>query len=437
MANGRRGPLAARACCGPTCRAMTSPIPDEAERRRALRQMKMVASGLLVVALIVFIVARLLEPAHPWLAYVRATAEASLVGGLADWFAVTALFRRPLGLPIPHTAIMQTQKDRVGRILGNFVQNHFLSRAVLDTRLAGVRPASRAAEWLGDPLHRQTLARSLAGGLARAVEALPEDDVKAFVQRNAVSRLESVQLAPLVGDVLTIATADGRPQELLNEATRLIGAAVHDGRAQIQEKVRQDSPRWLPLGVRDAIADRMIRGIERLLAEVAEDPAHPLRAKFDVAVGEFIQRLKSSPEMAARAERLKHDLLGHPVVEGLVASVWDQARGAAARFRADPEHASVAPLEEVLAALAESLTANAELRSEVDRFLTDLIVTMLEQHRGEVAELIAATVRDWDPDVAASRIELAVGRDLQFVRLNGTLVGGLAGLAIYLLSRLF
>ncbi|HEY4322228.1 MAG TPA: DUF445 domain-containing protein [Gemmatimonadales bacterium] len=414
--------------------AAVAPL-DEATRRAALRRMKLVASGLLIVALIVFVVARLLEGSHPWLAYVRATAEASLVGGLADWFAVTALFRRPLGLPIPHTAIMQTQKDRVGRILGNFVQNHFLSRAVLDTRLAGVRPASRAAEWLADPEHRQQLARSLAGGLARAVEALPEADVRDFVQRNAVSQLESVQLAPLVGDVLTIATADGRPQELLNEATRLIGTAVADGREQIQAKVRQDSPRWLPVGVRDAIADRIIRGVERLLAEVAADPDHPLRHKFDTAVQEFIQRLKSSPELAVRAERLKHELLGHPVVEGLVTSVWDEAREAAARFRADPEHASVAPLADVLAALSESLASNSELRGEVDHFLTDLIASLLEQHRGEVAELIAATVRDWDPDVAASRIELAVGRDLQFVRLNGTLVGGIAGLVIYVLSR--
>src|SRR5450755_2846607 len=210
---------------------MSAPAPlDEASRRAALARMKLVATGLLVVALGVFVVAKLLEPAHPWLGYVRATAEASLVGGLADWFAVNALFRRPLGLPIPHTAIMQTQKDRVGRILGNFAQNHSLSRAVLDARLAGVRPASRAADWLQDAEHRRRLARQLAGGFARAVAALPEDQVKEFVQRSAVSRLEAMQLAPLVGDVLTIATANGRPQELLNEATRLIGSAVAEGR---------------------------------------------------------------------------------------------------------------------------------------------------------------------------------------------------------------
>lgn len=418
---------------------MTTPPPvlDEAARRAALARMKLVATGLLVVALIVFVVARLFEPLHPWLGYVRATAEASLVGGVADWFAVTALFRHPLGLPIPHTAIMQTQKDRVGRILGNFVQNHFLSRSVLDARLAGIRPATRAAEWLAEPEHRTRLARQLAGGLARAVEALPEEQVKDFVQRSAVSRLEAVQLAPLIGDVLTIATANGRPQELLDEATKLIGGAVTEGRDQIQARVRQESPRWLPLGVRDAIADRMINGIQHLLADVAADPVHPLRARFDAAVRDFIVRLKSSPELIERAERLKDELLGHPVVEDLVSSVWDRVRDAAERYRRDPEGASLAPLEAVLAALSESLATSDELRGEVDRFVTDLVASLLAQHRQEVADLIAATVRDWDPQVAAARIELAVGRDLQFVRLNGTLVGGLAGLTIYVLSRFF
>ncbi|HEY8062075.1 MAG TPA: DUF445 domain-containing protein [Gemmatimonadales bacterium] len=416
---------------------MTAPAPlDEHSRRIALRRMKLVASGMLVVALAVFVVARIVEPVHPWLGYVRATAEASLVGGLADWFAVTALFRRPLGLPIPHTAIMQTQKDRVGRILGNFVQNHFLSRTVLDARLAGIQPAARAADWLRTAAHREQLARQLAGGLARAVEALPEDDVKDFVQRSAVSRLEAIQLAPLVGDVLTVASAGSRPQELLNEATRLIGGAVADGRDLIREQVRQESPRWVPLGVRDAIAERMIGGIQRYLAAVAADPNHPLRSRFDGVVRDFIQRLKSSPELIAKAEHLKYELLGNPVVEDLVSSVWDRVRKAAGRYRTDPEHTSLEPLEAVLAALGESLATSPELRSEVDQFVIETVSSLLEQHRHEVADLIAATVRDWDPEVAASRIELAVGRDLQFIRLNGTLVGGLAGLVIYVVARL-
>jgi uncharacterized membrane-anchored protein YjiN (DUF445 family) len=412
-----------------------SVFQDETTRRAALQRMKFWASALLVFFLIVFIVAKLLEPAYPWMAWVRATAEASLVGGLADWFAVTALFRHPLGIPIPHTAIMQKQKDRVGRILGNFVQNHFLSRSVLEQRLAGVHPAARAATWMSEAENRRRLAQQLAGGLARAVEALPDAEVREFMQKSAANRLEEVQLAPLVGDVLTVAASGGRPQELLDEVIKMVTGALRDGHAAIRDKVRAESPRWLPIGVRDAVAERIVGGIERVLGEMSSDPNHPIRRRFDVALGEFIARMKSSPEMLVRMEKLKQELLGHPIVEDLVSSVWDRARRAAARYRTDPEHSSLVPLEEVLAGLGDSLATSEELRLEVDRFLADVITSLLEQHRQEVADLIAATVADWDPEVAAGRIELAVGRDLQFVRLNGTLVGGLAGLIIYSLSR--
>jgi uncharacterized membrane-anchored protein YjiN (DUF445 family) len=416
--------------------APLSPI-DEPTRRRELNKMKRVATGALVVALAIFIVARWLEADHSWLGYVRATAEAAMIGGLADWFAVTALFRHPLGIPIPHTAIMQTQKDRVGRILGNFVQNHFLSRAVLEQRLGGIKASTRAATWLDDAEHRRQLARHMAGGLARAVETLPDAEVRQFMQRSAASRLEEIQLAPLVGDVLSVAAADGRPQELLDEVMRAVGAAIRDSGQTIRDKVREESPRWLPAPVRNALAERILAGVERLLAEMGANPEHPIRRRFDTAVSDFIIRMRSSPEMHARMEKFKRELIGHPIVEELVSSVWDRARSAAAKYRADPEQASLEPLEEVLSALADSLTTNDDLRKEVDLFVIEVITSLLEQHREEVADLIAATVADWDPEVAATRIELAVGRDLQFVRLNGTLVGGLAGLIIYSISRLF
>jgi uncharacterized membrane-anchored protein YjiN (DUF445 family) len=417
---------------------MTTPPPplqNEAQRRRDLAKMKAVAAGALVVAAIVFVLARLFEGEYPWLGYIRATAEASVVGGLADWFAVTALFRHPMGIPIPHTAIMQKQKDRVGRILGNFVQNHFLSRAVLERRLAGIHPADRAAVWMARPENRTLLARHLAGGLARAVESLPDKEVREFMHKSASSRLEKVQLAPLVGDMLEVAATGSRPQELLGEVIQSVIGAVREGHDLIREKVRAESPKWLPLGVRDAVAGKIIGGIERTLDEMASNPAHPVRKRFDAAVTQFIGRLKTSPEMQEKVERFKHDLIGHPMVEELVTGVWDHARGAAARYRDNPDGASLEPLEQILAGVADSLATNDALRAEVDHFAIEAVTSVLEQHRHEAADLIAATVADWDPAVAAERIELAVGRDLQFVRLNGTLVGGLAGLVIYTLTR--
>jgi len=413
----------------------TPPLLNEAVRRRDLARMKAVATAALVVALLVFLVAHHFEAEHAWLGYVRATAEASLVGGLADWFAVTALFRHPMGIPIPHTAILQREKDRVGRILGNFVQNHFLSRAVLERRLGGVHPADKVAAWMAVPANRTTLARHLAGGLARTVESLPDREVRDFLHRSAATRLEKVQLAPLVGDVLEATATGSRPQELLGEVIAAITGAVREGHATIREKVHAESPRWLPPGVRDKVADRVIGAIERTLDEMQSDPAHPVRRRFDGVLAQFITRLKTSPELQQRVEGLKQELIGHPMVEELVTSIWDHARGAAARYRSAPDEARLEPLEEILAGVAESLVTNESLRAEIDHLVVDTVTTLLEQHRHEAAELIASTVADWDGAVAAERIELAVGRDLQFVRLNGTLVGGLAGLVIYTLMQ--
>lgn len=413
-----------------------APALDEASRRAALRRMKWVANGMLILAAAIYLLARWLEREHGWAGYLRATAEASMVGGLADWFAVTALFRHPLGLPIPHTAILQKQKDRVGRILGNFVQNHFLSRQVLETRLGGLNPAVRFGTWLSLEVNRKRLARELAGGIARAVEALPGEQVRGVVQAQALLRLREVKLAPLAGELLDVAAADNRPQELLDAAIRLIAQALHQSHEAIREMVRKESPRWLPLGLRDMIAERMINGIDRLILELEADPDHPMRQRFNRIVVDFITRLKSSPEMALKAEQLKDELLDKPLVEEFVRSLWERTREAATRYRSNPEGTSVEPVEELLAGLADSLLNSQPLQLEIDRVVIDILINALDHNRNEIADLIAITVAGWDPAVAAERIELAVGRDLQFVRLNGTLVGGLAGLAIYCLSEL-
>lgn len=399
--------------------------------------MKRLATGLLLLALVVLLLARYFEPGHPWLGFVRATAEASLVGGLADWFAVTALFRRPLGLPIPHTAIIQTQKERIGRVLGNFVQNHFLSKDVLALRLRSMRVAERAARWATDPRNSMRLARYLAAGVAQAVRTVPEGEVRTLIRESAVNRLEAMQLAPMLGSLLSVVATDGRHQVLLDEALRLAGDMLERSREEIRRRIKEESPWWVPGAVDEALQRRLESASQRLLEEVKTDARHPLRQRFDAAFRDFVERLKHSPEVIARTEALKNELLRHPAVEEFAASLWERARGSSERFRPDADSRTLEPLARGLSAAAQSLLANEARLGDLDDFLIDFAASVLERHRQEVGTLIAETVRQWDPEVAAERLELAVGRDLQFIRLNGTLVGGLAGLLIYVVSLLF
>jgi uncharacterized membrane-anchored protein YjiN (DUF445 family) len=414
-----------------------APVLDEATRRAQLVRMKRVATGLLVVALAVFLAARLFEPAYPWLGFVRATAEASLVGGLADWFAVTALFRRPLGLPIPHTAIIPTQKDRIGRVLGTFVEKHFLSRDVLSAKLGALRISERAARWVTRPENSARVATQLAGALAKAVEALPESEVTELIRRGAVARLQSVRVAPILGNMLSVVAADDRHQELLDEAIGLVTRAVADNREVLRQSFREGAPWWLPGMVDEAVYRRIMAALDALLADVRADAAHPLRRRFDEATREFIERLKHAPEVIARAEALKRDVLDDALMDALSTALWTRVRQAAARYGGEADRASLEPLERGLVTLGESLLANQALLGELDAFLAAQVSALLEDHRHEVGELITDTVRAWPPDLAAERLELAVGRDLQFIRLNGTLVGGLAGLVIYTFMTLW
>ena len=401
--------------------------------------MKRRATGLLALAVVVFVAARIFEAQYPWLGWVRATAEASLVGGLADWFAVTALFRHPLGLPIPHTAIVATRKERIGRILGNFVQNHFLSRDVIAANLRAVHPAERAARWLADPENSRRIARQVASGLAKTLETLPDEDVQALVRQVVSARLRATRVAPALGKTLAVVLAGNRQEELLKVAARFAAEAVLDNRELIRERVRAESPWWVPGVVDDRIYQRIIDAVERLLREMSADPTHPLRAAFDDAVRDFIDRLQHSPEVIAKAEAMKDEWLADPSVTDLSNRLWEATRHAIVAYAtgADGGGRAPGPLERGLSEFGTALLANVNMLAEIDDLTIDLTATVVERYRQEIGDLIAQTVAGWDPEATSRRFELAVGRDLQFVRINGTLVGGLVGLAIYLIAHVW
>jgi len=419
---------------------MTTPAslwsrPDDATRQAQLDAMRRRATGLLALAAVVFVVARSFEGAYPWLGFVRATAEASLVGGLADWFAVTALFRHPLGIPIPHTAIVATRKERIGRVLGNFVQSHFLTREVIAAKLQVVRPAERAARWLSEVENSRRIAQQVASGVARTLDALPDEEMRTLVQQALIAQLRATRAAPALGKALSLIVAGNRHQELLNEAVRLAAQAVHDNRELIREQVKAESPWWVPGVVDDLLYQRIVTAIEKMLQGIGTDAHHPLRAAFDAALRDFIERLQHSPEAIARAEALKEEWLADPSVAELTGRLWETTRDAVTRFATRAEGVEPGPLERGISAFGAALIANQALLDEINNVVIDLTVSVVEQYRLEIADFIAQTVAGWDPAATARRFELAVGRDLQFVRINGTLVGGLVGLAIYTISR--
>ncbi len=410
--------------------------PDDADRQGKLDAMKRRATALLGVAGAVFVGASLLESRYPWLGYVRATAEASLVGGLADWFAVTALFRHPLGLPIPHTAIVATRKDRIGRVLGNFVTSHFLSRDVIAANLRAVHPAERAARWLREPENSRRIAQQVATGLAKTLEALPDTEVRELVRQVVNNQVRATRVAPALGKTLAIVLQGDRHQSLLNEAVRLAAEAVRDNADMIRAQVRAESPWWIPGVVDDKIYKRILGAIEKLLRNIGTDPLHPLRAAFDAALRDFINRLQHSPEVIAKVEALKEEWLADPSVAELSVNLWETTRTAIVAYGTQADGEAPGPLEDGISAFGTALLGNQAMLAELDETIVDLTATVVDRYRQEIGDLIATTVAGWDPEATSTRFELAVGRDLQWVRINGTLVGGLVGLAIYTIAHL-
>ncbi|HEX2077820.1 MAG TPA: DUF445 domain-containing protein [Longimicrobium sp.] len=415
------------------------PLRDEEEKRAALRQMKRLATGLLVFAAVVFVITSLLQARYGWwwLGYVRATAEASMVGAVADWFAVTALFRYPLGIRIPHTAIIPSRKERIGLSLGNFVQHNFLSPPVIVARLRTTNVARKLAEWLANPEHGDTVGKHAAAGVGGLVQVLRDEEIQEIIESSLMSRVRATQVAPLMGNVLSLVTADNRHQELLDSAIRLFERLFDENREVLRSKIRRETPWWMPTAVDDQIYLKIVRSVENTLHEVNSNPDHPLRHRFNEAVAEFVERLKSSPEMIARGEEWKEELLRHPAVRGYSASLWADVKDSVLRGSADPQSEFRVRVAHAVTRFGASLQQDEELLEKVNGWVEQAVLYVVDQYRHEVAALIESTVAAWDPEDTTQKIELQIGRDLQYIRINGTLVGGLVGLLIYTFSQLF
>ncbi|SNS68407.1 Uncharacterized membrane-anchored protein YjiN, DUF445 family [Geodermatophilus pulveris] len=410
---------------------------DDPERARDLARMKRLATGLFVLAAAVFLGCVLLgEEAGAWVGYVRATAEASMVGALADWFAVTAIFRHPMRLPIPHTAIIPRKKDQIGASLGTFVQQNFLTRSVVEEKLTTIDVPGRLGAFLAAPGRAERLAGD-AGALLHSVAGLlKDDDLRPAVADLVDRRLHATPAAPVVARTLELVVDGDRHQEVLSAALRGLARFLEDNRVVFRAQLGDASPAWVPDWVDDRVFDRVFSGVQVFLAEVGDDPRHELRRVYDARLRRYVHALRTDPATAARVEELKAELLDHPAVRTWSGSLWTTLKDAALAAAADPGSALRARLAGMVREGAGLLQTDPRVRELVQRHAHGAAGYLVERFSGDLADLVGSTVARWDTEETSRRIELQVGRDLQFIRINGTVVGGLAGLVIYTVAQL-
>jgi uncharacterized membrane-anchored protein YjiN (DUF445 family) len=400
---------------------------------RGARRMRIVATGLLVLMAAVFLAARALEPRHPGWGFLRAFAEAAMVGGLADWFAVTALFRHPLGLPIPHTAIIPRNKDRIGDTLATFLKDNFLTPSVVARRMARVDLASAAGRFLAAPPAGEGRIREAGARLvADIMDALDPERLGGMVKHAIDSRLRRLDVAPLLGQALSAAIAQDRHLPLLEGIIRWAGTTLEANEAIIRQMVHERAGsilRWT--GLDETLADKLLDGLLRLVDEMALDPAHPLRLKAEEGLARLADDLQFDLTMQARVAAIRDELLDNPAMRQWIDGLWEQGRAALLRAARDPRSAMGGNLGDALRQLGLTLQEDVRLQETINRFARRAAVGTAASYGENIVRLVSDTVRGWDSRTITQRLEDAVGRDLQYIRVNGTLVGGLVGLTIH------
>jgi uncharacterized membrane-anchored protein YjiN (DUF445 family) len=400
--------------------------------------MKLVATGLLVVMAAVFLASRALEHRYPALSYLKAFAEAAMVGGLADWFAVTALFRHPLGLPIPHTAIIPRNKDRIGEALASFLKENFLIPSVVARRMQRLDVAAVAGRFLQTPAAEGNRIRAGASRLiADIFESLDDERLGGIVKGAISSRLRAMEVSPLLGHALASAINEDRHVPMLEAAIRWTARALDANEPLIREMVHKKANWVLKLAGLDAkLADAIIDGLRKLTAEMSTDPAHPVRLKIEEALAQLANDLQTKPETRERVEAIKEQLLDNKSVGLWLDTLWQKGREAVVRAARNPDAVLAGKLGEVLKSMGGTLEKDPRIRAAINQFARRAVVGMAASYGGSIVKLVSETVRSWDAQTVTNRLEAAVGRDLQYIRINGTLVGGLVGLVLHVIDAL-
>lgn len=405
-------------------------------------RMKLVAGLLLLLAALLYTLATMMEGRHPAWGYLASFAEAAMVGAIADWFAVTALFRRPLGLPIPHTAIIPRSKTRIGQSLSTFITTHFLATPLVLAKLAELDLAGRLAGWLRHPNNAEAVGRQLTGIAHFGVAALHDERVRDFVQAKVTSRIRKFDLSTPLAQALEVLTSQGRHQAMLDELLIRLDSIMQDEdtRTLVADAISSEIRTLRYLGLSRSVggwsANKFVDGLSALIAEIAADPEHLIRQRFDEHVGEYIERLRHDPAYALEVERILAQLLEHPATSTYFANLWQELAEWLEQDLASDDSRIGRRIVKLSAGLGDALAGDAAIRGWINEQLMAAAPKLLERYRGQIGRYIAERVENWESAELVQQLENSVGKDLQFIRINGTLVGGLVGLVLHALTQL-
>ena len=396
--------------------------------------MKIIATGSLIVMACIYFTAKAHVDFHPAIGYIKAFAEAAMVGGLADWFAVTALFRHPLGLPIPHTAIIPTNKNRIGDTMALFLKDNFLTPNVVARRMRKVDVAAALGRFLADPDHGGAgrLRDGASKLLANILESLDQNRLGGMAKSAVANRLRGLDVSPLLGQTLEAAMREGRHLPLMggliSRASEILAANDHLIREMVHERAGTVL-RWT--GLDENVANAIITGLNKLLFDMADDPGHPLRARADQALADLAFDLQHDKEMQIKVNNWKNEIVDNPAMQRWIDGLWEQARAGLLRAARDPNRVLAGKFGDMLRQLGSTLQDDPQLRHTINRFARRTTVGATASYGDGIVTLVSETVRGWDAQKITDRIEQAVGRDLQYIRINGTLVGGMVGLLLH------
>lgn len=399
-----------------------------------LERTRRLATGLLIAMAVLFVIARSQQGSYPGLSFVAAFAEAAMVGALADWFAVTALFRSPFGLPIPHTAIIPRNKDRIGDSLSNFLEHNFMTQEIIREELRAIDFAGAAAGWLAKPDNSRVLSRQVLRALPTLLRLIEDEDVRQFMQQRLSTAIDNAKLAPVAAELLTMLVANRHHFALFDRMVEMAARGLEQNRDYIRWKVHENSPRWMPKAVDDRFYRRLLDALESTLGEMRDEDSE-WRMRFQRLVVGFIEQLRQTPEYEQRMHAAVNEILGHPRVRDYTLDIWHALKQRLETEVQDPHSPLAARIDEGIRSFGSELLQDMGVRRKLNQWIRILATETIVGNRETIADLVARVIRKWDAETMSRKLELHVGRDLQYIRINGTIVGGLVGLCLHALSH--